>query len=164
MDQTVYQYCKGLGITAVDARSGEMLWKRESAEQVLAGDLDSVFMLESGDRLSKVNGKSGEVDASIKLSAKTIGVTNPNGGAIYLVSPYGYVVCAQPLDTPRLSPESLSMARREVRSQPRAATEPAEPQAPVALESPVNRDDPLRSTTNFPPLAGGSDKDNDEDE
>lgn len=159
MDRTVFQYCEGLGITAVDTRSGEMLWKREAATQVLAGDLDSVFMLESGNRLVKVNGKSGETDASIQISDRTIGVTNPDGGAIYLVSPFGYVVCAQPLDTPRLSPESLAMARREVRAQPRTETEAAEPEAPITHESPVNRDDPLRSTTNITPLAADKDTD-----
>lgn len=158
MGDTVFQFAPQLGITALDARGGKTLWNNESARMVLTSNLEHAILLGGDDRVTKVDAESGETLASIPINARTKGVVNPLDDAIYLASPYGLIVCARPMGTPRLTPDQVALAKRDLRRAPKLKTDAPEPAPTAAVDSPVVKDDPLRSTTSVPPLAGKRDE------
>ena len=156
--RTVFQYCPGEGITALDADSGEVLWKNPEAEHFCCRNIDHVYLATGDHRLLVIDANSGQTEGRIRLPRDVVGVRNTRDETLYLASANGRVLCGKPAGTPHLTPAQLATARRELygRSAPPETAEPMrEVQKRGAAEGVIDMDDPLRSPTDVPPQGDG---------
>ena len=155
--RTVYQYCSGEGITALDADSGEVLWKKPDAEHFCCRNIDHVYLTTGDHRLLMIDADSGRTAGLVRLPRNVVSVRNTRDETLYLVSADGRVLCGKPAGSPHLTPAQLATARRELyrRRAPRETAEPMrEVQRRGAAEGVIDLDDPLRSSTNVSPRGG----------
>lgn len=149
---TVYQYCPGHGLSAIDADTGREKWRSDNARALLAHTRDGDIVFTSDHRLEVVNHDSGHVRHSIEAPANTGTVSNRNDDAVYLLGRDGRVLCARLASVPYLRRQQVLAARQQLNRPPRD-------QAKVAREARDTRDagtdtslsDPLRSRRDVRP-------------
>ncbi len=149
----VFQYCPGEGITALDAQSGETLWRLPEARKFVCRGVDYAILTDAGNSLLRVDVNKGDVRARVRLAFPATAVRNVRDNALYLASNTGSLFCARPAGTPHLSPAELSAARRAVRT-PQSGPGAPEADAPLGRrppeQGPVDPEDPLRSPSDAP--------------
>ncbi len=153
----VFQYCDTQGVSAIDAETGKVLWSASAARNVASRSGDRVIV-SAGTQLQQVAADTGEVLETVTLPSHTRAVLNTQDETLYIVSRLGTVFCAKPKGHPYLTPEVVALAKRELHHQPEVdagadAEAELQPRSPKRSEV-IDWDDPLRSTTDIPPLAG----------
>ncbi len=157
----VFQYCDTEGVSAIDAETGKVLWNAPGAKKVVCRTGDRVIV--SADmKLLQIAAETGEVLETVHIPPHTRPLVNTEDETLYLVSRLGTVFCAKPKGHPYLTPEAVALAKRELHQPPEIATdtdneEELKPRSPKRSEV-INWEDPLRSTTDIPPLAGKNSK------
>jgi len=153
----VFQYCDTQGVTGIDVETGKALWNVGSARDVVCRNGDRVI-LSAGTQLKLVAADTGDVLETAEIPPHTTPIQNTQDETLYLVSRLGTVLCAKPKGHPYLTPEVVALAKRELHEPP--VEEPADqdegelkPRLPKRSEV-LDWEDPLRSTTDIPPLAG----------
>ncbi|MCB9867025.1 MAG: PQQ-binding-like beta-propeller repeat protein [Phycisphaerales bacterium] len=145
-----FQYCRGEGLTALDAQSGDVLWKRIEGRRFVCRGVDYAMILDNTNTLLRVDINTGEVKGHARLPKTAVPVTNVHDNTIYLAANSGSVFCAKPSGTPYLTPAQLSEARRVLRAQQGEAGGDRDTQPPPRRpEEPalVDPNDPLRSAS-----------------
>ncbi|GJM25981.1 MAG: hypothetical protein DHS20C16_23960 [Phycisphaerae bacterium] len=158
----VFQFCDTQGVSGIDAETGKVLWNVGSARNVVCRNGDKVIV-GNGTRLQLVAADTGAVLETVTLPTHTRALLNPQDETLYAVSRLGTVFCAKPKGHPYLTPEVVALAKRELHHAPVLEVgdedEPDfKPRTPKRSEV-LDWDDPLRSTTDIPPLAGQPAKD-----
>jgi outer membrane protein assembly factor BamB len=157
----VFQYCDTQGVSGIDAETGKVLWNVGSARNVVCRNGDKVIV-SAGTQLQLVATDSGAVLETVTLPTHTRALLNTEDETLYAVSRLGTVLCAKPQGHPYLTPEVVALAKRELHS-PLALEAGEEGESELKPRSPnrsevLDWDDPLRSTTGIPPLAGQPEK------
>ena len=152
----IFQYCDKQGVTGINAESGKVLWNVDGARKVVCRSGDRVILgVES--RLLLVGAESGELLETVTLPTHSRALVNTDDETLYVVSRLGTVFCAKPQGHPYLTPDVVAMAKRELHHAPKdeiGNDEPElKPRSPKRSEV-LDWNDPLRSTTGIPPLAG----------
>ncbi len=157
----VFQYCDTQGVAGIDVETGKTLWTVGGTKGVVCRTGDRVI-LSADEELKLVAADTGEVLESVVMQPHTRALQNTQDDTLYMVSRLGTVFCAKPKGHPYLTPEVVALAKRELHQPPvveEAADDDAElkPRLPKRSEV-LDWDDPLRSTTDIPPLAGQPEK------
>lgn len=149
----VFQYCRGEGMTAIDAQTGKPLWQLREGRSFVCRGVDYAILTDVENSLVRVNINTGEVRTRVRMPGIAVAVRNTRDATIYLAANNGSVFCAKPSGTPYMTPEQLNAARREVRTQP-GGPGAAEEAAPPARRAPepgiLDPSDPLRSPSDAP--------------
>lgn len=148
---TVFQYCAGEGITAIDADSGKTLWKHASGRSFASHSSAGDVIFTSGNTLDVVNHESGEVQASIPAPYVLKPVANSRTATVFLLGTEGRVLSLR-LDTvPYLRRQQIMAARRKLNQPPGDASAILRDERPNAPELDPLEDDPLRSRRDIQP-------------
>ena len=108
---TLFQYCPGYGIAAIDADTGRRKWWSRDARTFIAHQRDRVVLFTDDGQLQVVDHESGKVRAAISVLPAIHAVTNPHDGAVYLVGPSGKILCARMDGVPYLRRQQVTAAR-----------------------------------------------------
>ncbi len=156
--RTVYQYCTGEGITALNADDGDTLWQVRDAVDVAAVAIDHVFLIGADESVLKVRMNDGQVVARVAMPRDVVPLRNIDGDTLYFASVDGDALCAQPVGKPHLTPEELAVARRAMRKArtDRDDTGADQPEfdQPARDRGGIDPKDPLRDDGGVPPLGG----------
>jgi hypothetical protein len=127
---TVFQYCPGAGMFAIDAGYGDILWNLPEGQQVIARHDERICITTADNHLAWVDFKTGKVAARVSLPDRTLAARNHDDAAIYLISPLGNLTCARPVGVKPLTTMELEVAHATLNQPPRkrdSTSEIAEP-------------------------------------
>ncbi len=142
----VYQFCKSVGLTAVDAASGEPKWRLPEGRAFVARAMDRDMILSRDHSLLVVDRANGEVLHRIHLPAGTGAAVNVKSDAVYLLGRDGRILCARPADVPYLRSEDVEAARQKLTLSPDSDADRVQREALEATEDSEPADsDPFRS-------------------
>jgi len=154
----VYQYSRDAGFTAIDAETGKIVWQNSRGRDFLCRGDKHVYVSDVGQGLLKIDVETGTAVAGIEVREGTLAVCNLVDDTIYLISDRGRMICAKPTGTPPLNPADITRAHRELRRSSRLTqTEEETPAAvvPHREQDVIDRNDPLRSKSDLPPVGTG---------
>jgi outer membrane protein assembly factor BamB len=148
---TVYQFCIGQGITALDSSSGKELWRHAEATAFASHNEAGDVLLTAKRTLDVVDPATGQVRASVSAPAVLKSVVNPYSPAVYLLGTEGRVLAVQLDSVPYLRRQQIMAARRNLNQPPSKESaliraERAAEEEPDPLEN-----DPLRSRRDLEP-------------
>jgi outer membrane protein assembly factor BamB len=155
---TVYQYCDGEGVTALNADTGQKLWNNPEARKFVCRSAERVYFVTADHRLLAVDAADGRMLRTAALRTGAVPIRNPHDDTIYFATARGNVLCAKPIGTPYLTAAQIERARRELYKPPAAAGNAGETKDGPKPPSPDNRvdvKDPLKSKSDVPPVGGG---------
>jgi hypothetical protein len=157
--RTLFQFCEGEGITALDVDSGDRLWQVKEAGDVVGTGIDHVSLYAPATReILKVQMSDGEIVVRRRLPLGLMPVRNIGDDTLYLATRDGRMLCGKPVGKPYLTPEELALARRAMRKVhgADAGTEQLDSDLPQAERdrSGIDMNDPLRSDDDVSPLGG----------
>ncbi|UCC29095.1 MAG: PQQ-like beta-propeller repeat protein [Phycisphaerales bacterium] len=149
---TVYQYCPGHGLSAIDADTGREKWRSDNARAFLAHTRNGDIVFTGDHRLEVVDHDSGHVRHSIEAPADTRTVSNRNDDAVYLLGRDGRVLCARLDSVPYLRRQQVIAARQQLNRPPRDEAEAArEAREAGDAGADTSLSDPLRSRRDVRP-------------
>lgn len=149
--QTVYQYCQGHGLTALDAATGKEKWRIAEGRTLAAHSAAGDVVTTTDAHLLVVDHDSGKVMGSIAAGEVTGAVSNPGDDSVYLLGTAGRVSCVRLDSVPYLRRQQVIAAKQALNQSPnsRKKVEPLPP-LPVTEPDPL-ADDPLRSSKDVKP-------------
>ncbi|UCG17645.1 MAG: PQQ-binding-like beta-propeller repeat protein [Phycisphaerales bacterium] len=133
---TVFQYCPGAGVFAIDAGYGDILWDLPEGQQAVARHGERICITMTDNHLAWVDVKTGKVNSKVSLPDRTLAAQNHDDAAIYLISPLGNLMCARPVGVKPLTNVELEVAHATLNQPP-----PKGDSAPETAESPPEPDD-----------------------
>lgn len=149
---TVYQYCPGHGLSAVDADTGREKWRSHSARAFLAHTRNGDIVFTSDHRLEVLDHDNGDVRHSIEAPAKTRTASNRNDDAVYLLGRDGRVLCARLDSVPYLRRQQVIAARQQLNRPPRDEAKVARKAREAGdVKTDTSLSDPLRSRQDVRP-------------
>lgn len=155
---TVYQYCEGHGVFAIDATYGDVLWTCPEGRRFVARGQDEVCLITAGWRLAILDNGTGRVLRGFSVPRETLAAAQRDDATLYFASDDGRVLCAKPAGTPALRASDVAAAFAELEGKPRGReSQTAGPDVASGLATPspeVDLDDPLRSHRNITPVSG----------
>lgn len=154
IDDTVYQFCPGHGITALNSADGTERWRHPTAKAFAAHNAAGDIVLTDGGMLDVVDHATGKVRASVAAPAVLDVVPNSLGPAIYLLGTEGRVLALQLDSVPYLRRQQIMAARKQLNLPPVDESAMIKPAQPADTSDPADRD-PLRSRRDIPPKDGG---------
>ncbi len=146
---TVYQFCEGHGLFAVDADKGQQRWVAPTARTFVAHHRDRDVLSTGNGQLDVVDHESGRALARAQVSPFTGAVANPRDDAVFLFTNQGEVLAARMENIPYLRYQQILSARKRLNVGPRAPSSAAHP-VPEPVTGP-EVDDPFRSSRDVPP-------------
>lgn len=142
---TCYQFCPGLGLTAVDVDTGQEKWRREDGLAFVSAGFGETAVLTAGGTVDIVDANTGETKRSFSAGEAHLAVCNPVDDRVILATADGHLTCARPDSTPYLKLQQVTAASRDLTKSPKAdrdsrLREPVTPPPPPAAD-----EDPFRS-------------------
>jgi hypothetical protein len=150
-----YQYSRHDGLVAVNTATIDVeqrfRWKMPDGRKLLTVDDRHAYVLTANGAVAAAKLESGEVTHVIPAAGFTMGASDPQGGAIYLIDARGRLFCARSRNAPPLNRDELRQALAG-----RRAEQPEE--AAPMVEPPKRQDinDLLRARRGGVPLGGKS--------
>ena len=96
--ETVYQYARGKGVTAIDKNSGQKLWELNDAVDLLAEAKGKSYLITAGGELVAMNGKNAKKLYSVKLGNALKNAANVTNSKIYIADGIGRIACLKPIE------------------------------------------------------------------
>lgn len=151
---TVYQYCLGHGVSAIDAETGSVRWRVPEGRYFAAHHREHDAIVTTGGKLLMVDHITGATKAAVAAGDVNMSVANTESDAVYLLAGDGRVECVRPDTVPYLRRQQILAAKRQLNVQPgEAATTAPSATASTTTET---EDDPFRSRWDRKPAAGES--------
>jgi hypothetical protein len=150
--QTVFQFCSGDGLSAVDADTGARLWLEPEGRTLAAhlGDRDVLFTTDRA--LLVVDHVKGDTMERVECPDAFKAVANAKSNAVYLLSFDGRILCVKPKEVPYLRHDELDAARERLnQAQPGQADESGESTNPAEERIRPAGNDPFRSRDDLGP-------------
>lgn len=91
--RTVYQYCRGFGLYAIDVDSYELLWKDPLATAFVSRRADRTCVRRGEDAVAVLDSTSGKPKGVVPIPARSVVTTNPDAITFYVTTPDGAVGC-----------------------------------------------------------------------
>lgn len=137
----VFQHCEGVGLSVLDAASGDERWVRADGVKFISGRAGEVVLLTERGSAEVVGLDSGDTVRELAGSGVAFAVTNTTDDRVILLGSDGQISCARPDTSPYLRRQQVLAAKDMLRSAPTVTTEvPPPPAAPKSAER-----DPFRS-------------------
>ncbi|MFH0981726.1 MAG: PQQ-binding-like beta-propeller repeat protein [Planctomycetota bacterium] len=145
--RTVYQYCRGAGLYAIDVDTHELLWTEPSATAFVSRRADRTCVLLGDDRLALLDSTSGKVRKALPIPDRCLVAANPEALTIYLITPDGAVSCFTSSEVRHLRAKDIleGVSPLEETEAPGTGKGDSDTEKAVSPASDVNLDDPLRS-------------------
>ncbi len=142
--RTVYQYCRGAGLYAIDVDTHELLWTQPSATAFVSRRAERTCVWLEDDRIAVLDSTSGKVRSVIPILARSLVAANPQSLAFYVVTQDGEMACFTADDVRHLRADDIlkGLTPPGTTTSPEADTDAAEQ---VEDAADVDLDDPLRS-------------------
>jgi outer membrane protein assembly factor BamB len=115
----VYQYCPGVGVFAIDATYGDVLWQVAGARQFVSRHQGTVCLTRGDDRIVIVDNKSGAVLDGFNVPPFVKVAVNRDDAAVVLISPMGELFCARPRSDKPLTGAEMKAAHASLNMPPR---------------------------------------------
>lgn len=144
----VYQYCETEGVSAIDAATGALEWRRSDGRRVVASTAQELFLRTEQGLLDMVDAATGETRSSIDVGGIHLEASNPVDDAVFLVAADGRATCLRPDETPYLRKQQIATARAALNRPPGRARETEGEVPPPPHPAPS---DPLRSVEDTGP-------------
>ena len=153
LGNTVFQFCPGEGLAAIDADSGKDRWRNPAVERFAARAGASDVLFTSGQRLLIVHSETGRERAGIPAAGAFDVITNTQDATVYLLGQPNQVMALRLGDDLYLRRQQVMAARRELNLDPlkRAPSEPPVDTARRTDDTDPLANDPLRSRRDVPP-------------
>lgn len=143
--QTLYQYCPGDGLTALDSMTGKEKWRLPDGRTLAAHSPAGDVVFTTGKRLAVVEHDSGKVVDAIDAPSVMKAVSNAASDSVFLLGQGGRVLCVRLDDVPYLKRQQVAAAREQLNQPPAAPLKPDPALQPLPPEPDPVGDDPLRS-------------------
>lgn len=145
--RTVYQYCRGAGLYAIDVDTHELLWTQPSATAFVSRRAERTCVLLEDDRIAVLDSTSGKMRSVVPLLSRSVVAANPQGLAFYIVTQDGEMACFTTDDMRHLRAEDLlkGLTSPGATTPPEADADSADTAEKVEGAADVDLDDPLRS-------------------
>lgn len=151
---TVFQFCPGHGLTALNAVDGTERWRHPTARAFAAHSSAGDIVLTDNGTLEVLDHATGDVRASVDAPAVINTVPNPFGPAVYLLGTEGRVLALQLDSVPYLRRQQIMAARKQLNLPPVDESSQIKPVRP-AESGDESDSDPFRSRRDIPPKDGG---------
>lgn len=142
---TVYQYCIGHGLSAIDAHTGREKWREPDGRAFVAHSRSGDVVFTRGRRLVMLDHDTGAPRFTIEAAGVSETVSNTLDDALYLLGSDGRVLCVRPDSVPYLRRQRVIAARARLNQPPLdeaaaqrsrgSATEPRQPTVSDPLRS-----------------------------
>ena len=144
--QTVYQYCPGHGLTALDAGTGSEKWRQADGRFLAAHSPAGDVVFTADHRIVVVDHESGDVQATIDAPMIIKPVVNTLDDSVFLLGSEGRVVCIRLGNVPYLLRQQVTAARGRLNLPPTDESTITPPPAEnLEKKADPSSDDPLRS-------------------
>ncbi|MFQ5590276.1 MAG: PQQ-binding-like beta-propeller repeat protein [Phycisphaerae bacterium] len=144
--QTVYQYCPGYGLVAIDAATGMERWRHTDGRTLAAHAAGRDVVFSRDRQLQVLDSTTGEVLASLDAYPAEQALPNGQTDAVYLLDPAGGVMCIRPASVPHLRPMEVNTIRAKLNTPPTGEQRAAAPvHVPDQEAEGRFENDPLRS-------------------
>lgn len=151
VDKVVYQWSGKSGMTAMDADTGKVRWRRLESKQFVSNSKAGVALWTNDGNIVVVDPQSGEAITGITTRGVRVVVSNTTDDAVFLLGRDGTLNALRLGDVPYIERQQMLAARRMLNQKP-TQPEPATT-APASQPKPQRRrnDDPLRSRRDIVP-------------
>lgn len=144
---TIYQFCPGEGLMALDAGDGRILWTRKDAVSLLSATGGEAALLGQSGTVEVVDIATGDTVRSFDAGPVHASAVNLDDDAVYLAYGDGRVACHRPRGVPYLRRQEVEAAKGVLDRAPLRRGGPTEA-GPAS--KPATRPDPLRSDRDRP--------------
>jgi outer membrane protein assembly factor BamB len=115
---TVFQFCTGNGISAIDTDNGVEKWRIPNGRTFVAHTRGGDTIFTDDRRLDLVDHNSGDLQYSIEAPSVIAAVSNTSDDAVYLFGQKGRVLCARLDSVPYLRRQQIIAARERLHLPP----------------------------------------------
>ena len=148
---TVYQFCDRDGLSALDAGTGELKWKRTNGSKLAAHNKAGDVIYTNDKNLEVVDHETGQVLSTIELNDPIDVLSNTTGDGIYILGSGGQVLCVNLDDVPYLRRQQVLAAEKQLNLPPVTMHNEASGRSTSNASSTSTSNDPLRSQRDTKP-------------
>jgi outer membrane protein assembly factor BamB len=96
--ETVYQYARGKGVTAIDKNTGQKLWELNKAVDFLAESKGISYLITGSGELIAMDNKKAKKLYSVKFEGPLKTAANTANSKIYIADNLGRIACLVPIE------------------------------------------------------------------